>query len=268
MINKDALETLYRYFTRREMVHPDPLEVAYRFQKTEDREITALIAASLAYGRVDQILKSIDLVLSKMVPTPSEFLQHISLPALRNSYSSFKHRFTAGGEIADLLFGMKRINQEYGSLHRCFLDGLAKHDSDIFQALCAFSRALTREFTRTHSTLIPKPERGSACKRMHLFLRWMVRRDSVDPGGWNGIPPSKLIVPLDTHMHTISRLLGFTNRRDASFRTAREITDAFRTVSPDDPVRYDFALTRLGIRKEIGIDTFLKYHNKITDNLC
>ncbi|MFC1474950.1 TIGR02757 family protein, partial [bacterium] len=95
--------------------------------------------------------------------------------------------------------------------------------------------------------LTPAPRRGSACKRMNLFLRWMVRRDDVDPGPWTDVPASKLVVPLDTHMHRISSGMGLTSRKQADLKTAIEITDAFRAISPEDPVRYDFALTRLGI---------------------
>ena len=95
--------------------------------------------------------------------------------------------------------------------------------------------------------LLPSPESGSACKRLNLFLRWMVRSDAVDPGGWSGVSPAMLIVPLDTHMHRIAAKLGLTKRRAADFRAAREVTGAFRTIAPEDPVKYDFALTRLGI---------------------
>jgi len=93
--------------------------------------------------------------------------------------------------------------------------------------------------------------RGSACKRLLMYLRWMVRKDEVDPGGWEGIPPSKLLVPVDTHMHRIARKLRFTRRKQANLATVREITAAFRKIVPDDPARYDFTLTRFGIRKDL-----------------
>ncbi|MCK4410112.1 MAG: DUF2400 family protein, partial [Candidatus Eisenbacteria sp.] len=104
---------------------------------------------------------------------------------------------------------------------------------------------------------LPDPARGSACKRLHLFLRWMVRSDDVDPGGWDAVPASKLIVPLDTHMHRFSLLLGLTDRKQANGRTALEITRAFRSFSPDDPVKYDFSLTRLGIRDDLSEEALL-----------
>ena len=105
--------------------------------------------------------------------------------------------------------------------------------------------------------LLPSPSAGSACKRLNLFLRWMVRQDNVDPGGWDSVSPAKLIIPLDTHMHRIGRRLGLTPRRQADLRTAIEITEGFRGICPSDPVRYDFALTRLGIRRDEGVEDFL-----------
>jgi uncharacterized protein (TIGR02757 family) len=105
---------------------------------------------------------------------------------------------------------------------------------------------------------VPSPVGGSACKRLNLFLRWMVRQDGVDPGGWDNVPQSKLIVPVDTHMHRICLRLGLTTRKQANMATALEITEGFRALAPDDPVRYDFSLTRLGIRRDADLADCLK----------
>ena len=94
-------------------------------------------------------------------------------------------------------------------------------------------------------------------KRLNLFLRWMVRRDEVDPGGWDRVSPSQLMIPLDIHMHRISRKLGFTERKQADIRTVIEVTDAFRKISPEDPAKYDFVLTRFGIREEMDPNDLL-----------
>jgi len=120
---------------------------------------------------------------------------------------------------------------------------------------------LVKAMGRERSYLLPDPRLGSACKRLNLYLRWMVRRDAVDPGGWN-VPPAKLVVPLDTHMHALGRALGLTDRRSADLRTALEITAAFRAIAPDDPVRYDFALTRLGMRGGERREAFLKRYGR------
>ena len=251
-----ALEHLYEKYNRREFVHPDPLEFLYDYNDLRDREIVGLIASSLAYGRVFQILKSVSNVLEKMTPSPSRFIEESSMESLVLAFRDFKHRFTTGYELAEMLFGIKRVLSKYGSLHACFRNAYERDSETVTPALARFTEELNTGFCGSNS-LLPLPEKGSACKRFNLFLRWMVRRDDVDPGGWDDISPSKLVVPLDTHLHRICLALGFTNRKQADMKTAMEITDAFRKIAPHDPVRYDFALTRLGIRKDTDITSFL-----------
>jgi uncharacterized protein (TIGR02757 family) len=139
--------------------------------------------------------------------------------------------------------------EKYGSLLECFLAGWNEEDSTVLPGLDAFVKAFPVKTAGCWGGFLPSPAGGSACKRLNLFMRWMVRQDAVDPGGWGQIPPSKLIVPLDVHMHRIGLNLRLTGRRQADLRTAVEVTQAFKEFAPEDPVRYDFALTRLGIRK-------------------
>ena len=115
----------------------------------------------------------------------------------------------------------------------------------------AFVKRLNAFTSGKRKHVLACPDKGSACKRLNLFLRWMVREDNVDPGGWNQVPASMLIIPLDTHMHRIGHSFQLTSRKQADMRTALEITKAFREMSPQDPVRYDFSLTRLGIRNDM-----------------
>ncbi|MEZ4524485.1 MAG: TIGR02757 family protein [Desulfobacterales bacterium] len=244
---KEKLEKLYQKYNRREYADYDPLRFLYDYENLHDREITALIASALAYGRVAQILKSVASVLQIMGPSPFLFLKENSPDILKKSFTGFRHRFATGAHLADLLIGAKNILHEYGSLQECFVSGMKKNE-DIVSALNLFCRRLIGTGNPGH--LVPLPERGSACKRMNLFLRWMVRKDGVDPGGWDEVPKAKLIVPLDVHMHRISRKLGLSKRKAADMRTAQAITAEFAKLVPDDPVRYDFALTRPGIGGE------------------
>jgi uncharacterized protein (TIGR02757 family) len=145
-----------------------------------------------------------------------------------------------------MLVRAKHLVETHGSLEGCFVRGWSPVDGDVTQGLCGFARQLG---AGECGSLLPVPERGSACKRLNLFLRWMVRRDNVDPGGWTQVPPSALVVPMDVHMHRVGMALGMTARKQPDIRTAREVTEAFRALSPDDPVRYDFALTRQGIMR-------------------
>lgn len=256
-INRKILDQLYVKYNRREYVHPDPLEFLYLYNDSKDREIVGLIASSLAYGRVAQILKSVEYVLERMDPSPAFFLKNATLQSLQKAFTGFNHRFATAGNLAMLLLGVKRILMEYGSLYQCFMAGAKRQDRNILPALSCFAGKLTEAGDKGPGHLIPLPERGSACKRLNLFLRWMVRKDDVDMGGWEDVSPSKLIVPLDTHMHRICLSLGFTARKQADMRTALEITDSFSALIPDDPVKYDFALTRLGIRNDTDLEGFL-----------
>ena len=256
-ISRKKLDELYDFYSRHEFIHPDPLEFLYAYPDLRDREIVGLIASSLAYGRVAQILKSISSVLDRVNPSPFSFLLNASKKTLLATFRDFKHRFTTGEELAFLLWGAKHVIQTYGSFGACFTAGLYDDDDTVLPALSAFVRKLNIMSLKGHNSLLPCPDKGSACKRLNLFLRWMVRQDDIDPGGWDLVPVSKLIIPLDTHMHRICRMLDLTRRKQADMRTALEITHAFRRIAPDDPVRYDFALTRLGIREDADLEGFL-----------
>jgi len=259
-IMREALEALYARLNRPEFIHPDPLEVLYDHSDPLDREVAALVAASLAYGRVKSILASVRNALARMAPSPRQFLERVTTGQLRAAFAGFKHRFATGRGMAALLLGVKRMVESRGSLQAAFTAHLATDHHNVVPALTAFVAELRDAADGLDDHLLPRPERGSACKRLNLFLRWMARRDAVDPGGWHAVPPAKLIVPLDVHMHRICRVLGLTRRRAADLRTAIEITHAFKAFAPDDPVRYDFALTRLGIRPgpDADLDAFLR----------
>lgn len=244
------LQEVFRLYHHARFISPDPLELVLRYHDGLDREIAGLIASSLAYGRVGQIIKSAELVLGRMGPSPRAFLEDTGAGDLREIFRGFKHRFTTDEELTGLLAGAQAVIRRHGSLGACFLAGLSGHDDTTLPALAAFVRELDPHAHEHAGSLLPDPARGSACKRLHLFLRWMVRSDEVDPGGWGGISPAKLVIPLDTHMYRICTSLGMTSRSQADGRTALEITQGFRAVAPEDPVRYDFSLTRMGMRGE------------------
>lgn len=262
---RDTLEELYLELNHREYVKPDPLQFLYDYEKPQDREIVGLIASSLALGRVAQIIASVKRVLS-VIGSPIEYVSNCSQQGLRRDFADFRHRFVKGSDLSILLAGIRAVLENFGSLNRCFVSFLDRDSGDTHLALNGFvNEILTagRGFMQSNgdsqnNRLLPIPERGSASKRLNLYLRWMVRCDSVDPGGWQGVKPSQLIVPVDTHIHRIAARLGLTNRVAADHRTAVEITDAFRKICPHDPVKYDFVLTRLGIRNDTDLDGFLE----------
>lgn len=249
---KPLLDGLYKKLNRRDLVDPDPLVFLYDFDDIKDREIVGLISSSVAYGRVAQILKSVRKILKPMDSQPIDFINSNNRKDFQETYKGFKHRFTTDEDIASLFSGIKRALKVHGSLENLFL---SKKDQTTTERLAFFANFLN---SGKQNYLLPSPMKGSACKRLNLYLKWMVRKDVVDPGGWEKVNPSDLIIPLDTHMHKASTLLKFTTRKAADWKTALEITEKFREICPKDPTKYDFALTRLGIRQEMSFDELIK----------
>jgi len=252
----EALERLYSRFNRRDLVEPDPLQFLYRYSDPADREIAGLAASCLAYGRVASILGSVGLVLDCLGPSPAGFLRqeprgHPSIERI----CSFRHRFSPGTEILDVLSGAARLQAACGGS----LEDLVRGPGPVLERQESLVRGILREAGLERSTLLPLPSSGSACKRLNLFLRWMVRCDEVDPGGWDdALRPSELLVPLDVHMFRAGIALGFTSRKQGDLATVLEITRGFARLRPDDPVRYDFAITRFGIRRELTEEELLR----------
>ena len=246
--NKKTLDHLYWLYHRREFVHPDPLEYLYHYPHLQDREVVALIASSLAFGRVAQILNSVSCVLEKMGASPLLFLLESSFSSLHSAFADFKHRFATGRDLAQLLWAARSIIDEHGSLYRFFLTGFTDKDDTVLPALCNFTNAFHDRFEWDWNGFLPSPHSGSACKRLNMYFRWMIRRDDgVDLGEWKSIDPSVLIVPLDVHVFRASRRLRMTRRRTADWKSAEEITACLRRIDPADPVRFDFSLCRLGM---------------------
>lgn len=246
---RHKLEDIYSRYHHRKYVHPDPLEFLYYYDDLQDREIVGLVASSLAYGRVTQILNSVKKILDKMGASPYEYLMSSSPSSLKFDFVSFKHRFTPGDEVALLLSAARGLINEFGSLNNAFLKGYNDKHQDVLPAILAFSENINIFAQNSCCSLMPSHEGGSAFKRLNLYLRWMVRNDEVDPGGWQGIPASKLLIPLDIHMWRLSGILGFTSRKQADIKTVMEVTESLKDIDKKDPIRYDFALTRIGINR-------------------
>jgi len=234
----------------------DPLVFPHRYTDRGDREVVAFLSASLAFGRVASIQASVARILEVMGPRPAAFLDawdERPIPVLEH----FVHRWVTGKDVENLLRMVKRARDAHGSLGTLFAEGDAG-GSDFVADLSTFFRNL-RVLSPGHGVssrglrfLLPTPSAGSACKRAHLFLRWMVREDDMDLGLWTGgrFSPARLLLPMDTHVHRISRYLGLTSRPTADLAAAREATSWLSRLSPLDPVGYDWALSRLGILAE------------------
>jgi uncharacterized protein (TIGR02757 family) len=254
----ELLESLYAEFNRREYVSPDPLEFLYMYDPPADREAVGLIASSLAYGRVASILASVRRVLDVLGKNPADALACTGGDVLLSRLSGFKHRFNDAAEMAKFLSGIGAALREYGSLENLFCAPYSPEKKlPTLDAMDRFARTLLRLGGLEQSQLLPFASKGSACKRLALYIRWMARHDDVDPGGWRRVMPCDIIVPLDTHMFRIATGLGFVRRRSADGIAAAEATEGFRALCPSDPVRYDFALTRFGIRTGMSVGELL-----------
>ena len=251
-----ALESLYAAYTQPAYVAPDPLQVVRRYADPRDQEVVGLIAATLAFGNVKGILASTGQVL-QWLPAPHEDLRQTPPDAWAGRLHAFRHRYVSGVEMAALLQGMHHVLEQHGTLGDAFRAGLGPHDKTVLPALERWVAALRAGAALSKNYLLSDPARGSACKRLLMYLRWMVRDDAVDTGAWQDVGAHRLIYPMDTHMHRMARALGLTRRNTADLRAAREVTVAMAHLAPQDPVRYDFCLTRLGIRRDADLDAFV-----------
>ena len=254
------LEELYRTYGP-ETAGSDPIVFVGRYGSDADREVAGWIASAFAYGRVATIQANVARVLAALGPSPARTLDGIGdfRRFARDSFPEFRHRFHGPDDAAALLLAIAAARREAGSLRAFFEREARPEERDVAGLLSRavqrieafdFRPALGRRaLPARHPArfFFPDPADGSACKRWNLYLRWMVRRDGLDFGLWTGIPTSKLVVPTDTHVHLVARRLGLTRRRSADWRTAREITDALARFDPADPVRFDYALCRIGI---------------------
>lgn len=228
----------------------DPVGFVHEHERPEDQEVIGLVASSLAFGNVVAARRSIRRVVDALGANPAELVCRAKPEELGRRLRGFTHRIYRGTHLTRMLTGAGRLFREHGSLGGAFVS-FHRETRDFRESLARFADAL-RGDARDRSTrhLISDPRAGSACKRLVLYARWMIRpADGVDLGLWS-VSPSELVIPVDTHIHRIARNLRLTSRRTASWATAEEITVALRRLDPVDPVKYDFALCHLGVSRE------------------
>ncbi|HYI09499.1 MAG TPA: TIGR02757 family protein [Thermoanaerobaculia bacterium] len=246
---KTRLDTLVDTFDVT-TIEPDPLQLVLRYTDPRDQETAGLIAAAFAYGRAETIVANIGVVLTRMTPSPYRYMQAFDPREASKRFAGFAHRFHKTNDLVAFLGALAAAIREHGSLGALFETCYNDSDPDIAPALARFVtslRSTIRRPTPALQYLLTSPEDGSACKRMNLYLRWMVRRTPPDLGVWTFVSPSKLVMPVDTHIHRIATFLGLNDRKSADWKAARALTDRLARFDAADPVRYDFALCRLGI---------------------
>lgn len=259
---KRLLDTFYRDFDFKGRIEEDPIEFPHRYSKGEDIEIAGFIASCFAYGRVKAFKAVIGKILDRMGGSPYRFLIDFDIKKDLQLFNGIFYRFNSNSDILRLLYIIHHLLRENGSIKNSFMKfykgagGTIK--GDIYKGQAGFIEYLRRidvsavcessqELNKGFLQFFPSPINGSSCKRLNMFLRWMVRDRDIDFGLWTEIEKSELIIPLDTHIARISRCLGLTDRASNDYKTAVEITNNLRVLDPDDPIKYDFALCHHGI---------------------
>lgn len=244
----DLLEGLHDRYNRPEFIPDDPVSVPHRFTEAEDIEIAGFFAATIAWGSRPVIVRNACRMMSYMDDAPAAFVRSASDGELR-VLAGFTHRTFNGGDLRDFVLALRGICERFGSLGGYF-ERRYRELASVPAVLADFRREF---FSCEHAPRCEKHlssiERGAACKRLNMFLRWMVRRDGrgVDFGLWRSIPMAALYLPLDVHSGDMARELGLLKRRQNDWRAVEEATAALRGFLAEDPVRYDFALFGAGI---------------------
>jgi uncharacterized protein (TIGR02757 family) len=258
---KARLDELYDAYNAEHVVS-DPIWIVRRFTRREDQEVVAFCAAALAFGRVQSVLNSIEGLLAVMGPRPAAYVRNFQPARDRAALSHLVHRWTRGVDLAALVWVLRQMIDANGSIEAYFAEALDSAHETVEPALDSFSRRACALNLKDVYGRVPakpgvhyfftQPSRGGACKRLNLFLRWMVRRDAVDLGVWKRVRPAQLIVPLDTHVIRVGRCLRLTRYISPGWRMAADITNSLRALDPDDPVKYDFSLCHIGMMNACG----------------
>jgi len=258
---KVTLDELYAAYNAEHVVS-DPIWMVRRFSAPEDQEIVGFCAAALAFGRVQSVLNSIDGLLKVMGAHPAAYVRAFTPARDRPALDHLVHRWTRGVDLAALVWILRQMLDTSGSIEAFFAERIDPAHATVEQALEEFSvRACLLDVKAVYGRTAPKPgvryffsrpSTGGACKRLNLFLRWMVRHDAVDLGVWRRVRPSQLVVPLDTHVIRVGRCLRLTRYTSPGWRMAMDITSAMRRFDPVDPVKYDFSVCHVGMMNACG----------------
>lgn len=240
-------------YNQPEFIDYDPIQIPHQFSKLQDIEIAGFFAAIFSWGNRKSILNSCRKLLVNMDNAPFDFVENFTENDLK-PFSGFSHRTFNAVDLRFMLYFFKNHYQKFDSLENAFTQFIHSESTEIKELLTGFHQYFFRsdyypERTKKH---IATPERNSACKRLNMFLRWMVRQDKhgVDFGLWKKISPSNLICPLDIHSGRTARQLGLLPRKQNDWKAAELLTAHLRYLNPEDPVIYDYALFGLGVNEK------------------
>ncbi|MGE4231860.1 MAG: TIGR02757 family protein [Bacteriovoracia bacterium] len=259
--SRHIIEEVFKTYNRKQFLPTDPIQFAHRYSRKEDQEVIAFISALFSYGNVTQIFKAIEKIISpeQFQKNPADFLRNLTY----SYWSGFYYRFHKEEHLESLLFLISTLLKKYGGLEKFFSKSYFENNNSFEEMLSQTTQEClkilekrVRDLNQYEKQwrglrfLFNDPKTGSSCKRLCMFLRWMIRKDEVDLGLWSFMPASDLVIPVDTHIARISYELGIrtSQKKTApSWKMALEITKKLKEFDPVDPVRYDFAMTRVGI---------------------
>ncbi len=254
---KEKLDYHYKAFDKSQ-ISPDPLQFLHHFNNENDIEIIGFISSVFAYGNVRQIINTLNSLFKILGEHPYNFILNLDKKLLPDYFGKTIHRFYTSKDIQLFFLELNYLLNKEETLKNLFLKFYLQHknDKNLKAPLSEFSNYFLSSFFRKYKKITPgcrfmfaDPLSGSACKRMNLFLRWMIRKDDLDFGLWSEIPANKLVIPVDTHVARICRELKLTKRKNVCWKMAEEITENLKLFDPLDPVKYDFAICHIGMRK-------------------
>lgn len=241
----ELLNNKFQQYNQLNFIDNDPISIPHRFSKKQDIEIAGFFAAILAWGQRKTIINKCNELMDRMGGEPYQFIKNADNEDLQ-MLIGFKHRTFNDFDLLYFVDFLKNHYLRYDSLEDAFLK---ENEQNVESNLIAFRNYFFQGTTGKIRTMkhIATPIKNSACKRINMFLRWMVRKDQVDFGIWDRINPAQLVAPCDVHVEHIAKTLGLTSRKKADWKMAVEITEKLKSLDPKDPVKYDFALFGMGV---------------------
>nr|WP_321407967.1 TIGR02757 family protein [uncultured Carboxylicivirga sp.] len=247
---KDFLDEKVLKYNQPEFIENDPIQIPHLFKQKQDIEISAFLAASIAWGKRDQIIKSSLKLMNLMDNAPYDFISNASSSDLHR-FEEFYYRTFSSVDCIYFIQALMLIYQKHGGIENVFNEGYRA--GGIKEAISSFRKEFLsfNSPTRSHKH-VANIEKGASAKRINMFLRWMVRNDKkgVDFGIWKTISTKDLLLPLDVHTGNVSRKLGLLMRKQNDIKAVDEVMNHLRTFDSNDPVKYDFALFGLGVEEK------------------
>lgn len=253
---KNRLDLVSAEFSLSREIERDAIAPSLKYKDRNDIEMSAFLCALFAYGKVEQIIKDVENLLRPMGKSPSNWVVETKPKDIKRAIQGWKHRFNDENDVFPVLLAFKEIYESSNIEESLRLNKkmsafeIVSRISKTFKALPANTKGLKISKSKSFNHMFPLPEDGSACKRLNLFLRWMVGKSNFDLSIWSSVTPAQLVIPLDVHLMRQSIRLGLTKRKTATWKTAEDVTESLKSLDPNDPTRFDFAICHMGINQK------------------